>query len=258
MQAGFFAPLDPYATGALETGDGHVLYWETCGNPQGKAALFLHGGPGGGCSTDNRRLFDPDIYRIVLFDQRGAGRSRPLGSLENNTTQHLVADIERLRAHLEVARWQVVLGGSWGATLALAYAQAHPQALKAIVLRGVFTARRREIDWLYGDGARHLYPEAHAAFVNHLPADERGDIIGSYFRRLTCGDEATEMSAAAAWCRAAPSFPVARHRRIRAHWRASRRIISRMMHLWTKVRSSRAPAACRAFRASSSRAATMS
>ena len=200
MQAGFFAPLDPYATGALETGDGHVLYWETCGNPQGKPALFLHGGPGGGCSTDNRRLFNPDTYRIVLFDQRGAGRSRPLGSLENNTTDHLIADIEALRTHLDVARWQVVLGGSWGATLALAYAQAHPQALKAIVLRGVFTARRREIDWLYGDGARHLYPEAHAAFVNHLPADERGDIIGSYFRRLTCGDEATEMSAAAAWC----------------------------------------------------------
>ncbi len=200
MQAGFFAPLDPYATGALDTGDGHILYWETCGNPQGLPALFLHGGPGGGCSSDNRRLFDPDLYRIVLFDQRGAGRSRPLGSLDNNTTHHLVADIERLRAHLDVTRWHVVLGGSWGATLALAYAQAHRQAVKALVLRGVFTARRREIDWLYGEGARHLYPEAHAAFINHLPADERSDVIGAYYARLTSGDEATELSAAAAWC----------------------------------------------------------
>ncbi|MDB5642906.1 MAG: pip [Hyphomicrobiales bacterium] len=200
MPAGFFAPLEPYASGALETGDGHFLYWETCGNPEGKPALFLHGGPGGGCSTDNRRLFDPDLYRIVLFDQRGAGRSRPLGSLENNTTPHLVADIELLRAHLAVERWHVVLGGSWGATLALSYAQAHPQVVKALVLRGVFTARRREIDWLYGDGARHLYPETYAAFIKHLLPDERGDVIGAYYRRLTSGDEATELSAAAAWC----------------------------------------------------------
>jgi proline iminopeptidase len=200
MPAGFYPPLDPYASGMLETGDGHTLYWETCGNPDGKPALFLHGGPGGGCSTDNRRLFDPDKYRIVLFDQRGAGRSRPLGSLENNTTQHLVADIERLRAHLRIERWHVVLGGSWGATLALAYAQAHPRFVKALVLRGVFTARQREIDWLYGDGARHMYPEAHAAFMNHLSQDERGDVIGAFYRRLTCGNEAVELLAAAAWC----------------------------------------------------------
>ncbi len=200
LSAGFYPPIEPYAIGALETGDGHSLYWETCGNPNGKPALFLHGGPGGGCSTDNRRLFDPDAYRIVLFDQRGAGRSRPLGSLENNTTQHLVSDIELLRTHLGVERWQVVLGGSWGATLALSYAQAHPHVVKALVLRGVFTARQREIDWLYGDGARHLYPEAHAAFLNHLAPDERGDVIGAYYQRLTCGDDTIELAAAAAWC----------------------------------------------------------
>jgi len=200
MPAGFYPPIEPYAVGALETGDGHSLYWETCGDPNGKPALFLHGGPGGGCSTDNRRLFDPDRYRIVLFDQRGAGRSRPLASLDNNTTPHLVDDIEALRAHLGVERWHVVLGGSWGATLALAYAQAHAARVKALVLRGVFTARQREIDWLYGDGARHLYPEAHDAFLSHLPPAERGDVIGAYYRRLTCGDEAVELAAAAAWC----------------------------------------------------------
>lgn len=200
MPAGFYPPIEPHAIGALETGDGHTLYWEACGNPNGKPALFLHGGPGGGCSPDNRRLFDPERYRIILFDQRGAGRSRPLGSLENNTTQHLVEDIERLREHLGVERWQVALGGSWGATLALMYAQSHPWRVKGLVLRGVFTARQREIDWLYRDGARHLYPEAYAAFVNQLPPEEQGDVIGAYYRRLTCGDEAVECAAAAAWC----------------------------------------------------------
>ena len=200
MAAGFYPPIEPYAIGSLETGDGHVLYWETCGNPEGKPALFLHGGPGGGCSTDNRRLFDPERYRIVLFDQRGAGRSRPLGSIANNTTQHLIDDIEALRAYLGIERWHVALGGSWGATLALAYAQAHPYRVKNLALRGVFTGRQCEVDWLYGDGARHVFPEAHAEFVNFLPKDERGDIIAAYHRRLTCGEEATELSAAAAWC----------------------------------------------------------
>ncbi len=200
MAEGFYPPIDPYAIGGLETGDGHTLYWEACGNPEGKPALFLHGGPGGGCSTDNRRLFDPARYRIILFDQRGAGRSKPLGGLENNTTPHLIADIEHLRMHLGIEAFTCVLGGSWGATLALSYAQAHPQRLKSLVLRGVFTARQREIDWLYGDGARHLFPEAHELFENYIPEAERSDLIGAYHKRLTCGDEATEQAAAAQWC----------------------------------------------------------
>ncbi len=200
MADGFHPPIEPYAIGALETGDGHSLYWEACGNPEGKPALFLHGGPGGGCSTDNRRLFDPARYRIILFDQRGAGRSKPLGGLENNTTQHLIADIEHLRTHLGVESFTCVLGGSWGATLALSYAQAHPERLKSLVLRGVFTARQREIDWLYGDGARHLFPEARELFEKYIPESERGDLIGAYHKRLTCGDEATEQAAAAQWC----------------------------------------------------------
>ena len=200
MRAGFYPPIDPYAIGALETGDGHALYWETCGNREGKPALFLHGGPGGGCSTDNRRLFNPDIYRIILFDQRGAGRSKPIGSLENNTTQDLIRDIERLREYLGVTQFQCVLGGSWGATLALAYAQTFPERVKSLVLRGVFTARQREVDWLYGNGARHLYPEAHAAFAGFIPEAERGDLVRAYHQRLTCGDEEMELSAAAHWC----------------------------------------------------------
>ena len=197
---GFYPPIEPYATGTLPVGDGHTLYWEACGNPTGRPALFLHGGPGGGCSTDNRRLFDPDVWRVILFDQRGAGRSRPLGHLVANTTQHLVADIEALRGALGVTRWHLVLGGSWGATLALVYAQRHREQVRALVLRGVFTARQREIDWLYGDGARHMFPEAHEAFLGFLPEEERADPIASYHRRLTCGDMTTEYEAAAAWC----------------------------------------------------------
>lgn len=200
MPDGFYPPIEPYAIGALETGDGHALYWEICGNPNGKPALFLHGGPGGGCSTDNRRLFNPDLYRIILFDQRGAGRSKPLGALENNTTQHLIADIEHLRAHVNVDTFTCVVGGSWGATLALTYAQAHPQRVHSLVLRGIFTARPSEVDWLYRDGARHLFPDAYAAFAHFIPDDERGDLISAYYRRLTCGDEDIELIAAAHWC----------------------------------------------------------
>ncbi|MDB5594784.1 MAG: proline iminopeptidase [Hyphomicrobiales bacterium] len=198
--AGFYPPIEPHASGHLEVGDGHSIYWEACGNPSGKPALFLHGGPGGGCSTDNRRLFDPALWRIILFDQRGAGRSRPLGHLAANTTRHLVADIEALRVLHGVERWDLVLGGSWGATLALVYAQSFRERVRALVLRGVFTARAREIDWLYGDGARHVFPEAHEAFLAHLPEDERADPILAYHRRLTSGHEETELAAAGAWC----------------------------------------------------------
>ncbi len=196
---GLYPSIKPFDSGMLDVGDGHSLYYEVSGAPQGKPALFLHGGPGGGCYADHRRLFDPERYRIVLFDQRGCGRSRPLSSLDANTTPHLVADIERLRGHLDAERF-VVLGGSWGAALALLYAQAHPSRVEALVLRGVFTARRREIDWLYRFGASELFPERWALFSSHVPADERLDLPRAYHRLLT-GDDADAIGAAArVWC----------------------------------------------------------
>lgn len=195
-----YAPIEPYDSGYLDVGDGHSLYWEACGNRHGKPALFLHGGPGGGCLTDHRRLFDPNRYRIVLFDQRGGGRSRPSGGLEANTTADLVADIERLRIFLRVERW-LVLGGSWGAALALAYAQRHPARVTALVLRGVFTGRRCEVDWLYTEGgASRLFPEAFARFAAPIPESERHDFIRAYHRRLTSADPALHRTAAAEWC----------------------------------------------------------
>jgi proline iminopeptidase len=199
MTGALYPPIEPHDSGMLDVGDGHQIYWEVCGNPNGRPALFLHGGPGGGCSTDHRRLFNPALWRIVLFDQRGCGRSQPAARIEQNTTWHLVADIERLRGLLGIERW-LVLGGSWGSTLALAYAQAHPQAVNALVLRGIFLARQSEIDWLYRSGASHLFPEAWEAFRGAIPQGERTDLVAAYQRRLTCGDAAIEQAAAAAWC----------------------------------------------------------
>lgn len=196
-RAEFFPPIEPYRTGTLDVGDGHCLYWEESGNPQGAPAVFLHGGPGAGASADHRQFFDPAHYRIVIFDQRGSGRSTPLGSLEANTTQHLVADIERLRAELGIARW-LVFGGSWGSTLALAYAEAHPAAVNALVLRGIFLCRRSEIDWfLYG--VRTVQPENWRRFAEFIPAAERGDLLGAYHRRLTDPDPEVHKPAARAW-----------------------------------------------------------
>jgi proline iminopeptidase len=196
---GLYLPIEPYARGHLDVGDGHRIYWETSGNPHGKPALFLHGGPGGGCNADHRRLFDPEKYRIVLFDQRGCGRSEPNARLEANTTQHLVADIEALRTHLGVERW-LVLGGSWGATLALLYAQTHRDRVSELVLRGVFSGRRKEIDWLYQFGASELFPEAWLRFIGPIPEDERGDLLHAYHRRLTSADRDVQVAAARAWC----------------------------------------------------------
>ncbi|MDB5748228.1 MAG: proline iminopeptidase [Massilia sp.] len=196
---GRYPPLEPYASGLLDVGDGHQVYWEACGNPAGKPALFLHGGPGGGCTPGSRRFFDPARYRIVLFDQRGCGRSQPHARLRANTTVHLMDDIEHLREHLDIDQW-LLFGGSWGATLALAYAQAHPRRVSALVLRGVFTARRRELRWLYQDGASHLFPEAWHSFIALVPAHERGGMVEAYHRRLSCGDAALEARAAHAWC----------------------------------------------------------
>ncbi len=192
-----FPEIGPFETGYLPLSDGHVMYWEQVGNPRGTPVLFLHGGPGAGAGAVHRRFFDPGFWRTVIFDQRGAGRSRPLGSLEANTTAHLVADIEALRWHLGIERW-LLFGGSWGSTLALAYAQAHPDRVSGCVLRGVFLGRPAEVDW-FMHGVAAVFPDAHAAFAGHLPEAERGDLLGAYLRRLTHPDPGVHMPAARAW-----------------------------------------------------------
>ncbi|MCU0804605.1 MAG: prolyl aminopeptidase [Burkholderiales bacterium] len=189
--------IEPHERGLLPLDAVHSMYWETSGNPAGIPVVFLHGGPGAGASPKHRRFFDPHAYRIVVYDQRGAGRSRPLGELRDNTTPHLVADLERLREHLGIERW-LVFGGSWGSTLALAYAQAHPSRVLGLVLRGVFLCRPSEIDWfLYG--LRTVFPEAWDRFAGFLPADERGNLLESYYRRLVDHDPAVHMPAARSW-----------------------------------------------------------
>ncbi|MCH7931826.1 MAG: prolyl aminopeptidase [Proteobacteria bacterium] len=193
----FYPEIEPYETGTLAVDGRHTLYWEQSGDPQGAPVVFLHGGPGAGASPGHRRFFDPGHYRIVIFDQRGAGRSTPLGELTDNTTPHLVADIERLRETLGIERW-IVFGGSWGSTLALAYAQSHPERAMALVLRGVFLCRRQEIDWfLYG--LRSIHPEQWRAFAGFVPEDERDDLLAAYHRRLSDPDPAVHMPAARAW-----------------------------------------------------------
>jgi proline iminopeptidase len=192
-----FPPIEPFATGMLPLDRRHTMYWEQSGNPQGQAVVFLHGGPGAGATPTHRRFFDPLAYRIVVFDQRGAGRSTPLGELTDNTTDHLVADMERLRAHLGIERW-TVFGGSWGSTLALAYAQAHPGRVRALILRGIFLCRRSEIDWfLYG--IRSVFPEPWRNFAAIIPETERDDLLGAYHRRLVHPDPAVHLPAARAW-----------------------------------------------------------
>ncbi len=193
-----YPPIEPYETGMLEVGDGHSLYWERCGTRGAKPVVFLHGGPGGGCGEGQRRQFDPALYDILLFDQRGCGRSLPFASLEANTTWHLVADIERLRELCGHEKW-MVFGGSWGSTLSLAYAETHPNRVTELVLRGVFLASQRECDWLYAYGANELYPEAWDEFSGHIPEAERGDLVEAYFHRLTSADRAVRLAAAKAW-----------------------------------------------------------
>lgn len=192
-----FPPIEPYQSGRLRVGGLHELYWEQSGNPRGRPVLFLHGGPGAGASPDHRRFFDPAAYRIVVFDQRGAGRSTPLGETRENTTPDLVDDIERLRALLEIERWHL-FGGSWGSTLALAYAQAHPERVTALILRGIFLCRDSEVQWfLYG--LRNFFPEAWERFAGHLPEAERGDLLAGYLKRLLDPDPAVHLPAAQAW-----------------------------------------------------------
>ncbi|WP_411197647.1 prolyl aminopeptidase [Sphingomonas sp. C3-2] len=195
-----YPPIEPYRSGHLDTGDGHSVYWEQCGNPDGIPVVFLHGGPGAGCSPQHRRLFDPARYNIMLFDQRGCGRSRPHAELENNTTWHLVADIERLRDMAGAEQW-LVFGGSWGSSLALAYAETHPERTSGLILRGIFTVRQSEIDWYYQEGASWLFPDLWEGFLAPIAEDERHDLVGAYRRRLTHDDPAVRIEAARAWSR---------------------------------------------------------
>ncbi len=198
IHAQFYPPIEPFEHGMLDVGDGHRIYWERCGNPRGKPAVFLHGGPGSGCSPDQRRLFDPAKYCVTLFDQRGCGRSTPHASLEANTTWHLVADIERMRVSAGAERW-LVFGGSWGSTLALAYAQTHAERVSALILRGIFTLRREELRWFYQKGASWLFPDEWEHFVAPIAPAERHDLVAAYHRLLTGGDEPAKLRAAVAW-----------------------------------------------------------
>jgi proline iminopeptidase len=195
---GLYPEIEPYSNGMLAVSAPHNVYYEQCGNPRGKPVVFLHGGPGAGCNPKCRRFFDPAHYRIVLFDQRGCGRSTPYAELAGNTTWDLVADIETLREHLGIERWQV-FGGSWGSTLALAYAQKHPDRVTELVLRGIFMLRRWELEWFYQHGCDAIFPDAWEDFLAPIPPEERGDLITAYYRRLTSPDAATRLTAAKAW-----------------------------------------------------------
>jgi proline iminopeptidase len=193
-----YPEIEPFRHGMLPVSAVHSLYWEQCGNPTGKPVVILHGGPGGGCTPKYRRFHDPAKYCITLFDQRGAGRSTPHASLENNTTWDLVADIEKLRAHLNVEKWQV-FGGSWGSTLAVAYAEKHPQFVMELVMRGLFMLRRGELEFFYQDGASRVFPEAWAPYRDYIPVEERGDFMAAYLKRLTSEDPAVRLEAAKIW-----------------------------------------------------------
>ena len=193
-----FPAIQPGQTWRFAVSDLHTLYIEECGNPNGVPVVFLHGGPGGSCEPGHRRFFDPESYRIILFDQRGAGKSRPHASLEENTTWDLVEDLEKIREFLEIERW-VVFGGSWGSTLALAYAQSHPDQVLGLILRGIFLARETDVDWFFNGAAARILPEGWQHFLDPIPEDERDDLIGAYYRRLTSENEIVRMGAAKAW-----------------------------------------------------------
>src|SRR5947209_5608855 len=194
-----YPEIEPYKTGMLDVGDGHSLYWELCGNPEGKPVVFLHGGPGAGISENHRRQFNPEKYNILLFDQRGCGKSTPYASLENNTTWDLVGDIEKLREMVGAHKWQV-FGGSWGSTLSLAYSQTHPERVTEIILRGIFLFDQAEIDWMYREGgASQMFPDKWDEFVAAIPPDERGDLVEAYYKKLTGDDSDEQLRAAKAW-----------------------------------------------------------
>jgi len=196
----FYPEIEPYASGHLDVGNGHSIHWERVGTPGGKPAVFLHGGPGGGMNPSQRRAFDPYKYDVLLFSQRGCGLSTPTASIDHNTTWDLVADIEKLREMVGVEKW-LVFGGSWGSTLALAYAQTHPDRVTELVLRGIFTLRRSELLWYYQDGASHIYPDKWEGFLAPIPEAERGDMMAAYRKRLVGDDRAVQLKAATAWAK---------------------------------------------------------
>lgn len=194
-----YPEIETYDKGFLKVSDVHNIYYEQSGNKEGNPVLFVHGGPGGGTSPKDRRFFDPKFYRIILFDQRGSGQSTPAAELKDNTTWHSVADMEQLRQHLNIDKW-VVFGGSWGSTLSLAYAQEHPQVVKALILRGIFTLRRKELEWFYeGKGANFMFPDHFDEYINYIPEVERGAVMDAYYRRLTSDDESVRTEAARRW-----------------------------------------------------------
>lgn len=194
----FFPEIAPYNSGHFKVSDLHSLYFEEVGNPQGKPVVFLHGGPGGGISPDHRRYFDPKVYRIVLFDQRGSGQSTPIAELTDNTTWDLVSDIEKIRTHLGIDKW-VVFGGSWGSTLALAYAITHPERTTGLILRGIFLCRPSEIAWFYQQGASEIFPDVWDEYLKPIPVEERGDMVTAYYKRLTHENQQIRLQAAKAW-----------------------------------------------------------
>lgn len=193
-----FDPLKPFVTHHLQVDDTHALYVEECGNPGGLPVVFLHGGPGAGCAPYHRQFFDPEVYRIVLFDQRGCGKSTPHASLKNNTTWDLVADLEQIRQFLKIEQW-VVFGGSWGSTLALLYAETHPQSVSGIIVRGIFLARDKDVQWFYQEGTNRLFPDYWEKFIQPIPESDRGHMIEAYHKQLTGDDEVKKLRAAKAW-----------------------------------------------------------
>lgn len=194
----FYPPIEPYQKGFLKVSDIHEIYYEQSGNPEGSPVVFLHGGPGGGTDADHRRYFDPQHYRIILLDQRGCGKSRPNAELRENTTWDLVADIEKIRKLLKIETW-LVFGGSWGSTLALAYAIQHPERVKGLVLRGIFLCRPEELRWFYQEGASWIFPDVWERYWNHIPVDERSDLMKAYHKRLTSEDSEVRLQAAKVW-----------------------------------------------------------
>ncbi|VAW68823.1 Proline iminopeptidase [hydrothermal vent metagenome] len=193
-----FAAIRPFVTHHIDVDDVHTLYIEECGNPSGIPLVFLHGGPGAGCSPLHRRYFDPDVYRIILFDQRGCGKSTPHASLENNTTWDLVSDIEKIREHLDIEQW-VVFGGSWGSTLGLLYAETHPSSVSGLIIRGIFLARDKDVQWFYQQGTSRLFPDYWQQFIEPIAEKDRGDMVTAYYRQLTGDDEMQKLRAAKAW-----------------------------------------------------------
>lgn len=198
MEYSLYPEIEPLRTGRLKVSPLHELYYEEVGNPKGKPILFVHGGPGGGVSPEHRRYFDPAHYRVILFDQRGCGKSTPYAELTDNTTWDLVSDMEKLRGHLQIKQW-IVFGGSWGSTLALAYAETHPTSVRGLILRGIFLCRQQEIDWFYQDGASRVFPDVWETYLEPIPVAERSDLVTAYYKRLTSHDRPTRLIAAKAW-----------------------------------------------------------